>query len=1108
MKGLLGLASATFAMVVLFLAFLAGSTGLAQTSKGILTGTVRDTSGAVVANAKITVTSVDTGEVRSLTSTSQGAFRAEAIPPGLYSIHVEAATFSSLDVKDIRVQPSVITSFNPELSLGSITSTVNVEANTNAINTDNGHLSGTIDLQELADVPIFSQNPFELVATLPGVQLANPSLGLGGVGGEGQQLIINGARPRSNNFMLDGQDINDVGIGGQSFQPQVPDMYQTVTTLLNSSSAEYGRSGGAVVNLVTKSGTNQFHGTAYELYSGSGLNALDGVTREGKPFPSGTPNQKARSDQHQFGFTAGGPIWKDKLFAFGGAQWFRYYGKSSSNAIYLPDAEGYAELTSIAGVSATTKSQVALLQGLLNSGSYLTTYQQIDTGAPMTVSSGNCPGLTSDCSVTVGLFQRPPVAQQVPDTQWMYRLDYIPRSNDTFTFRYIHDRSSQTPVLGYNPSALPGFDVLDGGPTELAQGTWTHVLTQNLINEFHTSEVRLNVQFAPTPETLANPLAKIYNIKLASSGLPQLGASQNIPQGRAQQMYQFQDTVGWTKGRHSLRMGVDVGIDHEIDLIAQNNIGLIQFAASDTYSSLDSFLSNQLGTGGSLSKTFGPTRRDPHMKKLAIFAQDDFKLTSELTVNLGIRYDYDTNPENALDFPGLSLSNPYAPIDTVVHVADDKNNFAPRIGFAFNPHEGIFADGKTVFHGGIGIFYDLSFTNILVNSAQNSPNAPTTLINGSATDPVPNPAARLAAATAALTPQSAVLSIASNLVNPITYQYNLGIERQLPAQIKLTLNYVGARGEKLFASQQLNPYYNGTRLNPARGAITVRDNGADSYYNSGQLEVSRRFTQGFFVRGAYTYGKDLDDASEVFTLFGNPNTSYTANLGRIAQDYGNSAWDRRHVASIEYVYSPAGFHSTNNLTDHLLEAVTRHFTISGTTQFASGPYSSLQITGHDTNNDVNAYNDRPLVGNPHASINQIGADGFYLKKGIAGVYYDLAAYNSSPNKVLSVVTPSQVRYLIPHGAQYTTQEVGRNSYENPGQSFWNIALEKGVPVKVPRLPNSQFVVRAECQNIGNHNNVSVLDTNLFDVGTSAFLNKSDARENTYQSFRFWGKFVF
>ncbi len=1078
---------------------------VAQSSKGILAGVVRDSTGAVIAQAKVVVTNQDTGETRTTTTSSLGAYRAEAINPGRYQIRVEMIGFSATNVKDIKVLPSVVTTYDPLLSVGDVNVAVSVEADSNTINTENGHLSGTVETAELAKVPIFSLSPIELVATLPGVQLINPSLNLGGTGGNYTQLSVNGARPRSNNFMLDSQDINDVGIGGQSFNPQIPDMYQSVTALLNSSSAEYGRSGGAVVNLISKSGTNKFHGSVFELYSGSGLNALDGVTRQSKPLPPGSPNPKARYDQHQYGFTLGGPIWKEKLFGFGGTQFTRFYGKSVSNQILLPDAAGYAQLTAIAGTSATAKAQVALLQGLLNNGTYLNSYALLqDNVRSLAVSAGNCPNNVS-CSISTGFFQRPPVAQQSPDTQWMYRIDFIPGSSDTFTFRYIHDRNNFAPYLALNTSGLPGFDAQAGGPTELGQGTWTHVFTPNLLNEFRASEVRLDSEFAPTAETLANPLAKSFNVTLAGSSMNTLGVSQNMPQGRAQQLYQFQDTVGWTKGRQSLRMGIDIGRDHEKDLVSQIALGSITFAAGGGASSLDNFLNNQLGTGGTITKTFGPTRVDPHLWKIAAFVQDDVKLSPDLTVNFGVRYDYVTNPENVLPYPGVDPNNPYAPINTVVPLKGDKNNVGPRVGFAYSPHSGFFGDGKTAFHGGIGLFYDVDFTNILVNSAQSSPVAPTGLITGSAANPVPNATAQLATIPPTLTPNSSVLSVASNLVSPYTYQYNFGVERELPAQIKLAVNYVGARGVKLFATQQLNYFSNSVRLNPSRGAITVRNNGGDSNYNSAQVQVSRAFTHGLSFRASYAFSKNLDDVSEVFATFSNPNTSYTANLGRLAQDYSRSSFDRQHVASFEYVYAPAGFRSDNFAANLLLEAFTRHFIISGTTQFSSGPYSSFQIAGFDTNADLNAFNDRPLVGNPHASINNVGIDGSYVG-GAAGTYYDLAANNKT--NALNVVTPDQVRFLIPNGSQYTTKEVGRNSFENPGQSFWNAALEKDIPAAFRHLESGQFVIRAECQNVGNHNNVSVLNSNLLAVGTSDYLNKSAARELTNQSFRFWAKFVF
>ena len=312
-------------------------------------------------------------------------------------------------------------------------------------------------------------------------------------------------------------------------------------------------------------------------------------------------------------------------------------------------------------------------------------------------------------------------------------------------------------------------------------------------------------------------------------------------------------------------------------------------------------------------------------------------MTSELTINAGVRYDYLTSPENSLQYPAINLNNPFAPINTVIRVQSDTNNIAPRFGFAWNPHEGFFRDGKTVFHGGIGLFYDTDFTNIATNGAQSSPNAPTGLLTSTDGRGLANATSLIATITPVLSPQSAVQSVASNLANPWTWQWNAGLERQLPAQIKLTVNYVGNHGGDLYANQQMNYFINGSRINAARNAINIRANRADAEYNSLQTEVSRQFSHGLFFRVAYTYGKDLDDASDVFATFAAP-TSYSANLSGngLGQDWGPSVWDHRHYVSFSYVWSPAGFHSNNGGADFLLSAFTRHLSISGTTQLQSG----------------------------------------------------------------------------------------------------------------------------------------------------------------------------
>src|SRR5258708_5830178 len=339
----------------------------AQTSKGILAGIVRDKTGAVIPGAKVTLTSQAASEARAAVADERGAYRIDAVNSGHYAVNVEAGGFQTANTHDINVAPSIVTTYDPVLTVGEISQAVTVEANTNNINTENGQLSSTVSTAELAKVPIVTLNPIELLQTVPGVQIVDQNLGINGIGGNFYQIEVNGARPRSNNFMMDGQDINDVGIGGQAFNINIPDAFQSVTALTNSSSAEYGRSGGAVVNLITKAGTNQYHGDVWELYTGSGLDSLDGISRQAKP----NANPKARYDQHQIGFTIGGPIWKNKLYGFGGAQFSRFYGNSQPGSVELPDAAGYAQLTAIGG------SPVALLDSYLSGGQYLSAYTNV-----------------------------------------------------------------------------------------------------------------------------------------------------------------------------------------------------------------------------------------------------------------------------------------------------------------------------------------------------------------------------------------------------------------------------------------------------------------------------------------------------------------------------------------------------------------------------------------------------------------------------------------------------------------------------------------------------------------------------------------------------------
>ncbi len=1110
--------TAAAALLLFVLGLIVGSPAHAQTSKGILAGVARDESGAVIPNATLTATNQDTGETRTTATLKDGAYRIEALTAGPYTITASQSGFKSFKASDVSVRTSVVTSLDVTFSVGGGNETVTVEANASTgINTENGQLAGVIGSRQLSTLPIFSLNPIEVATTVPGVQIVSQGAGFS----NGVNIEVNGARPRANNFLLDGQEINDVGIGGQAFQPTIPDIFQSFAVITNSASAEYGRAGGAVVNLVTKSGTNDFHGTVFERYAGSGLNSLDGNLRQGiihGTKPAGyIPPKKARFDLHTYGFTAGGPIIKDKLFAFGALQFQRYYGKVTPIRIELPDANGYALLQTLGGQQAT---QVKLLDSYLSNGSYLKDDVNFPTAGPNRDGIVSKINIVGAAPVTTGYFQRQNAPSLQPDTQWMYRIDFNPREKDNFSFRYLHDRSSTSPDFGNNGAVLVGFDTLEGGPVELGAGTWTHVFSPTIVNEFRASEARLGFLFAPTPETLANPLYSlatiaIPNIAVTSGGATQLGPNQNFPQGRHEDLYQLQDTVGLTRGRQSFRIGFDIGRLIETDVVSLNAKGTLGFVAGGTgVSGLGNFLLNQLGPSGTATKVFGSTRVDPHGWRSGVFAQDDIKLNPQLTVNLGIRYDYLTNPENSLKYPAVDVAHPFNAIDAVVPVQNDRNNISPRAGFAYSPKGRSLGDGKMVIRGGFGIFYDSSFSNITVNSAQSAPNAVAGLLTQTTGNGLPNATDLITSIKPTLSPTSAVTSEANNAVNPMTYQYNLGIEQQLPGQIVFGLRYVGSRAKNLYASQQYNYFSNGARLNPTRGQINVRDNSAESNYNSLQVDLTHAFSHGLQINGDYVFGKALDTGSEIFNATGVP-TVYAANLapsGR-AGEYGPSGYDHRHYVSISYVWSPAGFHAANALSNAALGLFTRNWTISGIEQFQSGTYTTFSQTGTDSNGDGSTANDRPLIGNPVAPLASAGIDGHFLKGGTTGVYYDVAsAINGSPSK-LNIVQPGAVHFLIPYqpNNEFLTQELSRNSFKNPGTTLNNISVQKGFGMAFLHFDRGQFLLRAEARNVGNHNDVGILDANVRDIGSS-FLDVSSARRSGgptgNRQIVLWAKVVF
>jgi outer membrane receptor protein involved in Fe transport len=1095
----------------------------AQTSQGAVSGTVRDATGAVVPGAMVVLKNEATGQARETTTTEDGTFRADAVQPGPYTVQVSKSGFNTSEIQHLQVNPTVITSYDVRLSVATATIEVVVQAATAAtLDLDSGGLAANIPTQVLNTVPVFSLNPVELAITLPGVQLVN-----NGGEGNGYEMSVNGARSRANNFLIDGQDDNDNAIAGQALQAQIPDMFSSVTVLTNSYSAEYGRAGGAVVNMVTKSGTNTPHGQAWDLYSGSGLNAIDGLAR-------GTGISKTRYDQHQYGFLIGGPIVRNKLLAFGGSQWSRYYGSATPDNFSLPTDQDTVHLDNNATSNsyaylktlAATNPQAALLMKYIGS---LSQYQYVGTSST-SVSLINEPSCTS-CTLHFVTYRRPSEASQQTDTQWTTKVDYQATAKDHLSGRFIHDYNFLSPDWFNFASQLPGFDAYQGGPAEQAGFDYTHLFSPTVLNEFRASMTRINFLFDSLPATIANPLYKSPVINVANTDLPQLGPQSTVlPQGRGHNFYQFQDTVTDTFGRNTLRAGADVGRVLVRDFVPFNNFGDLAYNESEGYSAFNNYLDDYLGSSGTASISFGGNRVDSHQWATAFFVQDDIKFTPDFTANLGLRYEFQTNPENAVKYPAINPATVFTdPIETVHKVKEDRNNFGPRVGFAWNPHLSTpyLADGQTVYHAGFGIFYDVLFTNITDNTQENAPNVQSPQVQIADGRGAPNSSSIIASMQPAptISPFNTVFSTVDNLVNPVTYQWTLGIERQIMGNVKMTVNYVGTKGSKLFVNQQYNYLVNGVRVDRNRGPITARGNFAASSYNGLQAGVTHGFRHGLFVQASYTYSKNLDNGSEVFTNFSSP-TSYSANLapGYRYKEWGPSAYDFRQYLSLAYAWSIPNIPQLSNAgANELVDIAARGWQFSGTSAFQTGQYSTFNLSGFDVNRDGSSANDRPIMSNSKAGLEAIGIDGReagYLDANgnfvpcnpkVGQGYVDLGANNATG--ACNPVTPDQVHWLIPYPytAANVAQEIGRNSFENPG--FWNMnwALQKSFNLHIPRLENSSFVFRGEAENVFNHNNVGPLLIDLLYATPGPgdpYMNRNSARFDDNRALRIWAKFVF
>ncbi len=1038
----------------------------AQTSNGTVIGAVTDSTGSAIVGATVTITSLDNGAVRTTTTNQDGTYRIESVLAGVYNISASAPGFETTVNKGQQVPSSTIVTSSLVLRVGQTSDKVEVSADNAVLNTDNGQLSGTIGELEISSLPIATLNPYELALTLPGVMNTQ-------VGGfsNGVDFNVGGGRPRANNFLIEGQDNNDAGIQGQGLQPGNDEAVKEVTILENAYTAEYGHGAGSVSNLIYKSGTNQWHGAVYERLQNSSLDTVD----KNEHFNGITSNNKYRENQP--GFRVGGPIIHNKVFAFASYQWDYFRSTANLASLTIPTSAGFATLGSYSSNPRVANLIKAYggLQGT-NGGTKTT---------PPAIALGPDPVTGADRgTVEMGTVERNLGADDnAPEID--LKGDYIPSDKDTLTLRFVRTRfTAPFDVFNFD-SQLPGFDSDQDGTSYNTGIVETHVFSPNVVNEFRLSYGRIGFTFGLPASTLANPL---YNQPAVTiSNMTGYGIPGGIPQGRFHNTYQLQDTVSWIHGKHFFKFGEDIADIRVRDQVPFNFYGSIGFAKDTSsttvagqtvkYSGLANLIDDFGGPASTVTQQFGSPVAQPRLFSQNYFAQDTYRPIPTLSLDLGFRYEYNGAPFNAhgTPYPGIDESNPSCfPLNpgATCKTAQqaDGSDWGPRAGIAWSPT--LFGQQKTVVRSGFGVFYDVVFTNIIDNIQATAPNAASPVITSSTK-------ANGNRGTSSWYEQFASLNknpratnssdpIVNHLLSPRTLHWNLNVEQELPWATSFQVGYVGERGEHLYGNTNLNPFVNdnfsGTRTIPTRGSIVLRDNSDDSEYAGLWSELDHKFNHQFLFRASYTYGKNMDDGSEIFTPGGTNESSYQFSrypTQRGTTDWGPSEYDHRQRLVLAYVWTPSVWHTEGGMK--LVGNIVNHWALAGVTQFQSGSTHNVEL-GYDNDGD-GIGNDRPILGNRKAPMDTYAFDASWLGETPGTLCSGPSVWNT--NDDCHVVTPDQVHWIVGEFGTHPTNPVGRNSYYGPGYQQWDVNVQRSFKL------GERFTLdfRGELFNLFNHGEV-------------------------------------
>jgi carboxypeptidase family protein len=1094
---------------VLTIAICCVSNARSQEIAGSIRGTVLDASGAIVSGAKVTATQTETGLERSVSSDSQGGYVLVELPVGHYRLEAEAKGFKKYVREGISLDVNQTATVTIHLVVGIPTQEVRVQADASLVETTVTSLGKTVEERDVLDLPLNGRNFSQLGLLQPGVVPITPGLAeAGGSLRSGQAYAVNGQRPESNNFLIDGANNFNAVDGGLVIQLPI-DSIAEFRILTSTANAEFGHSTGSTTNIITRSGTNGFHGAGWEFLRNDAMDAKSFFATSVEPLK-----------RNQFGGTFGGPVKRDKTFFFGYYEGLRnrqgetvsatvptqleQQGNFGQLCTLIKDKNGNPDQFNASGIC-TTAGGVPDPNG-----------QLVNEFSSQPFAFNQLPFINSISQTLLAFFPLPnqpslgPNAYSTTQTliqnndQFGMRVDHYLTSRDVLNFRYMFSQGNTTDPLSTAGANVPGFPVGEAQRAQNFVAQETHTFSPTLIgvvrfsflrNKFlfneqidHTTPASLGFQYAPSLEQAIGPPF------IQVSGYASVGDPITGPRDTFENAIDVSGSLTWIHGRHEVKFGGGYGHDQINVLFGIASNGFFVFAPAPVNDAFASFLFGQpvffLQGGGDPS-------RGLRGNNLNVYGQDTYKLTSRLTLNAGLRYELPfpyteiKNRQNLFE-PGVqSTVFPNAPPGLVYPgdpgvpaglISTEKTAFAPRVGLAWD----VEGNAQWVVTSAYGIFYDPYYTGQggpLQTPVSAPPYLQTPQINfPNFADPFngTNPF------NGGFAQPMTLLTLDRNLRLPYAQDWNLNIQRSFGGNWLLEAGYIGTKGTKLPRFIEGNPavfvpgestednvnnrrLYSGCTLAPTSPPCNYASVGliagiANSTYNALQMSLKKRLSHGLSFLTSYTFSKTLDDVSS-FNITGSASQS-VAGENDLAQDpfdlaaeHGRSMFDARHRFVASYEWNLPFWKHGQNWYEHILG----NWQLNGITTVMSGTpftvYDSNDVDLQGGAPEISGFSsNRPnLIGNPNSGPR-------------------------TPQEWFNVAAFQQLNPVTQAG-QFGNE--GRNVVEGPGYQEWDFSAFKNIPIKESKT--LQF--RAEFFNVFNHANFRLPDN---DISSPTFGEISEA----------------